>query len=67
MLQGKASALTIPLYDILLFYLAVFGSVIAFARYLTLLNSIGAHKASYASNMFPAVAVIISTIVEDFT
>ena len=33
---------------------------------LTLLNNIGAHKASYASIMFPAVAVIISTIVEGF-
>tara|TARA_R110000744_G_scaffold8364_5_gene27878 strand:+ start:4662 stop:5627 length:966 start_codon:yes stop_codon:yes gene_type:complete len=50
-----------------LLYLTIFGSVIAFASYLTLLNSIGAHKASYASIMFPAVAVIISTIVEGFS
>ncbi|WP_081179996.1 EamA family transporter [Colwellia sp. PAMC 21821] len=49
-----------------LLYLTIFGSVIAFASYLTLLNNIGAHKASYASIMFPAVAVIISTIVEGF-
>jgi drug/metabolite transporter (DMT)-like permease len=31
-----------------LLYLSIFGSVIAFASYLTLLNRIGAHKASYA-------------------
>jgi drug/metabolite transporter (DMT)-like permease len=49
-----------------LLYLSIFGSVIAFASYLTLLNRIGAHKASYASVMFPAVAVIISTLVEGF-
>lgn len=49
-----------------LLYLSIFGSVIAFASYLTLLNRIGAHKASYASVMFPAVAVIISTVVEGF-
>ena len=49
-----------------LLYLAIFGSVIAFGSYLTLLNRIGAHRASYASIMFPAVAVIISTFVEGF-
>lgn len=49
-----------------LLYLSIFGSVIAFGSYLTLLNRIGAHRASYASVMFPAVAVIISTFVEDF-
>lgn len=50
-----------------LLYLSIFGSVIAFGCYLTLLNRIGTHKTSYASIMFPAVAVIISTIVEDFS
>jgi drug/metabolite transporter (DMT)-like permease len=49
-----------------LLYLAIFGSVIAFGSYLTLLNRIGAHQASYASIMFPAVAVTISTFVEGF-
>jgi len=49
-----------------LLYLSIFGSVIAFGSYLTLLNRIGAHKASYASIMFPAVAVIISSFVESF-
>ncbi|MEW6996775.1 DMT family transporter [Colwelliaceae bacterium BS250] len=50
-----------------LLYLSIFGSVIAFACYLTLLNRIGAHKASYSSIMFPAVAVVISSFVEDFS
>jgi drug/metabolite transporter (DMT)-like permease len=49
-----------------LLYLSIFGSVIAFGSYLTLLNRIGAHKASYASIMFPAIAVIISSFVENF-
>lgn len=50
-----------------LLFLSIFGSVIAFGCYLTLLNNIGAHKASYATIMFPAVAVVISTLVENFT
>lgn len=49
-----------------LIYLSIFGSVIAFATYLTLLERIGAHKASYATIMFPAVAVLISSVVENF-
>jgi len=49
-----------------LLYLSIFGSVIAFGSYLTLLNRIGAHKASYASIMFPAIAVLISSFVENF-
>ena len=66
-LQGKSFSFDYTFsYIISLLYLAIFGSVIAFASYLTLLNRIGAHKASYASVMFPAVAVIISTIVENF-
>ena len=49
-----------------LLFLSIFGSVIAFACYLTLLNNIGAHKASYSTIMFPAVAVVISSYVENF-
>lgn len=53
-------------YIISLFYLSIFGSVIAFACYLSLLTKIGAHKASYANILFPAVAVLISTLFENF-
>ncbi|GHG04295.1 DMT family transporter [Thalassotalea marina] len=49
-----------------LLYLSIFGSVIAFACYLTLLTKIGAQKASYANILFPAVAVAISTMFEGF-
>jgi drug/metabolite transporter (DMT)-like permease len=49
-----------------LLYLSIFGSVIAFGCYLTLLARIGAHKASYATIMFPAVAVVISSFVDGF-
>ena len=48
-----------------LIYLAVFGSIVAFGAYLTLLGRIGAHRAGYAMVMFPVVALIISFIFED--
>jgi len=66
--QGKSFefSYTLP-YVSSLIYLSIFGSIIAFASYLTLLNNIGAHKASYASVMFPAVAVVISSFVEGFS
>jgi drug/metabolite transporter (DMT)-like permease len=51
-------------YVISLFYLAIFGSVIAFGSYLKLLGRIGAHKAGYAMVMFPVVALIVSFLFE---
>lgn len=51
-------------YIVSLAYLAIFGSVIAFGAYLTLLGRIGAHKAGYATVMFPVVAVILSVLFE---
>lgn len=51
-------------YVISLTYLTIFGSVIAFGAYLTLLGRIGAHKAGYASVMFPVVALVFSTLFE---
>ena len=47
-----------------LVYLAVFGSVVAFSAYLTLLGRIGAHKAGYATVMFPVVALVLSMAFE---
>ena len=47
-----------------LLYLAVFGSVVAFGAYLTLLGRIGAHRAGYATVMFPVVALILSILFE---
>jgi len=51
-------------YLVSLAYLTVFGSVIAFGAYLTLLGRIGAHKAGYAMVMFPVVALILSLLFE---
>jgi len=45
-------------------YLTVFGSIVAFGAYLTLLGRIGAHKAGYAMIMFPVVALVLSTLFE---
>jgi drug/metabolite transporter (DMT)-like permease len=54
-----------PLYVGSLLYLTVFGSIVAFGAYLTLLGRIGAHKAGYAMVMFPVVALVLSAIFED--
>jgi len=54
-----------PEYVLSLAYLTIFGSVIAFGAYLTLLGRIGAHRAGYATVMFPVVALILSLLFED--
>jgi drug/metabolite transporter (DMT)-like permease len=48
-------------------YLTIFGSIIAFGSYLTLLGRIGAGKAGYAMVMFPVVAIVISIVLEEIT
>ena len=50
---------TMP-YVVSLLYLALFGSVIAFGCYLTLIGRIGAHRAGYSVVMFPVVALCLS-------
>lgn len=45
-------------------YLTLFGSVLAFGAYLTLLGRIGAQKAGYATVLFPVVALLISMMFE---
>ena len=47
-----------------LVYLAVFGSVVAFGAYLTLLGRIGPDRAAYIAVIFPIVALILSTLFE---
>lgn len=49
-----------------LVYLAIFGSVIAFACYLTLLLRIGAARAAYIGVMVPIVALSVSFFFEKF-
>ena len=53
-----------PGYLVSLLYLVVFGSVIGFGAYLTLLGRIGAHKAGYAVVMFPVIALLVSFLFE---
>jgi drug/metabolite transporter (DMT)-like permease len=53
-------------YVVSLVYLAVFGSVLAFGCYLTLLGRIGADRAAYATVLFPVVALAISTVFEGY-
>ena len=53
-------------YWVSLSYVAVFGTVIAFASYFMLLNNIGPERASYVIVLFPVIAIIISIFVEDF-
>jgi drug/metabolite transporter (DMT)-like permease len=53
-------------YVVSLVYLAVFGTVIAFACYFMLLKDIGPEKASYSIVLFPVVAVTLSTLYEGF-
>ncbi len=49
-----------------LVYLSVFGSIIAFGSYLTLIGSIGADKASYTIMLVPVVALILSAFFEGY-
>jgi drug/metabolite transporter (DMT)-like permease len=64
--QGKAFLFTWTAeYAVSLAYLTVFGSIIAFGSYLTLLGRIGAGKAGYAMVMFPVVAIVISILFEE--
>ena len=49
-----------------LLFLAIFGSSIAFGCYLALLKQIGSARASYASVLFPIVALLISTLFEGY-
>jgi drug/metabolite transporter (DMT)-like permease len=51
-------------YAFSLIYLALFGSVIAFGSYLTLLGRIGPDRAAYVTVLFPVVALTLSTIFE---
>jgi len=55
-----------PGYVISLGYLAIFGSAVAFGCYLALLRAIGAARAAYTSVLFPLVALLISTFVENY-
>jgi drug/metabolite transporter (DMT)-like permease len=56
---------TLP-YVASLLYLAILGSIVAFAGYLTLLERIGAARSGYIGVMVPIVALVISAAFEGF-
>jgi len=53
-------------YTVALLYLSVFGSVIAFNTYLSLLGKIGPGKAGYISLSMPVIALLFSTFLEGY-
>ena len=57
---------TRPQYLGALFYLSVFGSIVGFTTYLTLVARMGANKAAYATVMFPVVALLLSSWFESY-
>ena len=63
--DSLAIPLTAPFVASLL-YLCVFGSVIAFAAYLGLIQRIGAAQASYANVLIPMVALALSSLFEGY-
>lgn len=49
-----------------LLYLSIFGSIIAFGCYLSLVGRIGVDRAAYVTLLFPLVALVLSTIFEGY-
>ncbi len=55
-----------PAYWLSLAYLALFGSVVAFAAYFTLIRKAGVAVAGYTGVATPVIAVLLSTLFEGF-
>jgi drug/metabolite transporter (DMT)-like permease len=53
-------------YTLSLIYLSVFGTILAFGAYLKLLINIGPSRAGYTSLIIPFVAIVLSTLFEDY-
>jgi drug/metabolite transporter (DMT)-like permease len=65
--SGKALVISFdPAYLWSLAYLSVLGSAVAFGCYIALLRRIGPSQAAYSSVLFPVVALLTSTLVEDY-
>jgi drug/metabolite transporter (DMT)-like permease len=56
----------LPTYWMGLVYLSLFGSVIAFIAYFTLINRIGPQKAVYVGVTSPVISVLLSIRLEDY-
>ncbi|MCG8616121.1 MAG: EamA family transporter, partial [Desulfobacterales bacterium] len=65
--MGKTFSFSLsPAYTGSLVFLSVFGSIVAFGTYLTLVGSMGADKAAYAIMVVPVVALVISSFAEGY-
>jgi drug/metabolite transporter (DMT)-like permease len=53
-------------YVLSLLYLSLAGTSLAFGLYLALIKRIGAARAAYSSVLFPVVALVVSTVFENF-
>lgn len=51
-------------YVLSLLYLSIFGSIVAFGTYLTLLGRMGADRAAYVTVLFPVIALVLSILFE---
>lgn len=68
LLRGASFTLwSSPEYLWSLLYLSLFGSVIAFGTYLTLLGRIGPDRAAYVTVVFPVIALLLSVLFEGLT
>ena len=47
-------------------YLTIFGSIVAFGCYMLLIGRIGADYAAYVTLLMPVIALLLSTLFEDF-
>jgi drug/metabolite transporter (DMT)-like permease len=66
-LSGQHFALpSAPSYWMSLLYLSIFGSVIAFHAYFTLINRIGSQKAVYIGVITPVISVLLSIQLEHY-
>lgn len=67
LLQGDALAPALNLQWLgAMGYLALFGSVLGFGAYFTLVGRIGASQAAYSTLLFPLVALTLSTLYEGY-
>jgi len=64
--DGKLSFQLNGPYVLSLLYLSIFGSIVAFGAYFSLIKLMGPAKASYSSVVIPVVALVLSTIFEKF-
>ena len=67
LLTGQAFTLpSAPRYWMGLLYLSLFGSVIAFSAYFTLINRIGSQKAVYIGVITPVISLLLSMQLEKY-